>query len=80
MWIALNLNPGLVDALAEGKIREELPGIHFTDVGYKGRGACNTHPAIFIQSSLLPNIELQSHAAPGSLRFHKSTVKTVAAL
>ncbi|CAL1150444.1 unnamed protein product [Cladocopium goreaui] len=35
---------------AIGKIREELPGIHFTNVGYKGRGACNTHPAIFIQS------------------------------
>lgn len=48
---------------AIGKIREELPGIHFTDVGYKGRGACNTHPAIFIQSrdsGCWSNIGMQS--------------------
>ncbi|CAL1158942.1 unnamed protein product [Cladocopium goreaui] len=34
-----------------GKVRQELPGIEFINVGYKGPDACNTHPAIYIQSS-----------------------------
>ena len=38
---------------AEGKVRQELPGIEFINVGYKGPDACNTRPAIFIQSSHL---------------------------
>jgi len=36
---------------AIGKIRSELPGIHFTNVGYAGSDACNVKPAIFVQSS-----------------------------
>ena len=34
----------------QGKIRSELPGIHFTNVGYAGSDACNVKPAIFVQS------------------------------
>ncbi|CAJ1388587.1 unnamed protein product [Effrenium voratum] len=36
---------------AIGKIRRNVPGIHFIDVGYNKPGACNTAPAIFVQSS-----------------------------
>jgi len=36
---------------AIGKIRSEIPGIQFTNVGYRGPDACNVQPAIFIQSS-----------------------------
>ena len=34
----------------QGKIRSELPGIHFTNVGYAGSDTCNVKPAIFVQS------------------------------
>lgn len=36
---------------AINQIKGKVPGIRFVNVGYYGRGSCNSNPAIFVQSS-----------------------------